>query len=274
MPFNGMSLLRLKKASNYSTLTSLDLSWNYLSDPSIATLEQLTSLEKINLAGNRLTLFPAKENSFPNLKELRLQSNQLTENCFLNFVHLNQLIELHLNQNLIKAVPLMISEERKIVLFNLQLLDLTGNPIAEDTKLLPVASCPKLRTIIICQTGLARKHNGYPPLIKKYLINRLGIRVIKDLTTAKSKKKREFRHSRKVDTYIVSFLVKRNLSNNPFLSADKAIEKCTIFFCLPSRLRRAAFGYSFGDFFISQYNQTRIVTGDTFLAIRLNSATF
>jgi len=203
MPFNGMSLLRLKSATNYATLTSIDLSWNYLSDPSIAILEQLNALEKINLAGNRLTLFPLKENSFPQLKELRLQSNQLTENCFLNFLHLNQLVELHLNQNLIKAIPLMITNERKIVMVNLQMLDLTGNPIAEDTKLLPVASCPKLRTIVICQTGLARKHNGYPPLTKKYLIKRLGIQVIKDMATKpKTKRKHEFRHSRKVDTTI------------------------------------------------------------------------
>ena len=207
MPFNGMSLLRLKSATNYATLTSIDLSWNYLSDPSIAILEQLNALEKINLAGNRLTLFPLKENSFPQLKELRLQSNQLTENCFLNLLHLNQLVELHLNQNLIRAIPLMITNERKIVMVNLQMLDLTGNPIAEDTKLLPVASCPKLRTIVICQTGLARKHNGYPPLTKKYLIKRLGIQVIKDMATKpKTKRKHEFRHSRKVDTTIVSKL--------------------------------------------------------------------
>merc|ERR1711892_1568324 len=109
------------------------------------------------------------------------------ENCFLNFLHLNELAELHLNQNLIKAIPLMITNERKIVMVNLQLLDLTGNPISEDTKLLPVASCPKLRTIIICRTGLARKHNGYPPLTKKYLINRLGIQVIKDMAATKTK---------------------------------------------------------------------------------------
>merc|ERR1711892_379905 len=202
MPFNGMSLLRLKSPTNYAKLTSIDLSWNYLSDPSIAILEQLNALEKINLAGNRLTLFPLSKNSFPRLKELRLQSNQLTENCFLNFLHLNELAELHLNQNLIKAIPLMITNERKIVMVNLQLLDLTGNPISEDTKLLPVASCPKLRTIIICRTGLARKHNGYPPLTKKYLVNRLGIQVIKDMAATKTKRKHEFRHSRKVDTTI------------------------------------------------------------------------
>ena len=170
----------------------------------MTVLSQLSNLEKINLAGNRFTLFPVRENSFPKLKELRLQSNQLTENCFLNLLHLNELVELYLNQNLIKAIPLMITEDRKIVLINLKLLDLTGNPISEDTKLLPVASCPKLRTVVICQTGLARKYNGYPPLTKKYLINRLGIQIIKDQSTTKAKKKREFCHSRKVDTYIVS----------------------------------------------------------------------
>ena len=206
MPFNGMSLLRLKNSNNFRTLTSIDLSWNYLSDPSVGILEQLKSLEKINLAGNRLSLFPISAESFPNLLELRLQSNQLTDNCFLNLLHLNEIKELYLNDNMIKSVPLMITEDRKIVMVKLKLLDLSGNPISEDTKLLPIASCPSLRKVLICKTGLSRKHNGYPPLTKKYLIHRLGIDIVKDLSSAKPSKKREFRHSRKVDTYIVSLI--------------------------------------------------------------------
>ena len=69
-----------------------------------------------------------------------------------------------------------------------------------------MASCPQLRTVMVCRTKLARSYKGDAPLIKKYLIDRIGMNVVRDENTKTVRPKMEYRfHHHKVDESMPGF---------------------------------------------------------------------
>merc|ERR1711990_1305260 len=69
--------------------------------------------------------------------------------------------------------------------------------LTSETDILPLASCPQLQVLRICRTKLARNYKGDPPMIKKYLIDQMGIDVVRD-----EKSKTEYKIGYKVDVSI------------------------------------------------------------------------
>jgi len=202
MPFNNMQTIQIGLASNFSNLVYLDLSWNYLTDLSVPQLTKLESLEILNLCGNRFSSFPVQEDNFANIIELRLSSNRLTEKCISNLTKLDSLESLYLDQNKIKAIPILTTEARGVAFTQLEFLDLSDNPLSSETDILPLASCPQLQALRICRTKLARSYKGDPPMIKKYLIDQMGIDVVRDEKSKSEKPKTEYKIGYKVDVSI------------------------------------------------------------------------
>lgn len=202
MPFNNMQTIQIGSALNFSNLVYLDLSWNYLTDLSVPQLAKLKTLEILNLCGNRFSSFPVQEDNFANIIELRLSSNRLTEKCIPNLKKLDSLESLYLDQNKIKAIPILTTESRGVAFTQLEFLDLSENPLTSETDILPLASCPQLQALRICRTKLARSYKGDPPMIKKYLIDQMGIDVVRDEKSRSDKPKTEYKIGYKVDVSI------------------------------------------------------------------------
>lgn len=177
LPFNNIAQLQTISTSSWQSLVLIDLSWNYLTDESVVILSKLTNIEVMDLSGNRFEEFPVEHDTFRNLTQLSLSSNRMTEHCFRNLVRLEALESLHLNKNKIKLVPLLGNEQKKVALVSLEFLDLSDNPISDETSVLSVASCPRLKQVLIARTKLIKKHKGMPPLLQKYLVERIGIDV-------------------------------------------------------------------------------------------------
>jgi len=202
MPFNNMQTIQIGSASNFSNLVYLDLSWNYLTDLSVPQLAKLETLEILNLCGNRFSSFPVQEDNFANIIELRLSSNRLTEKCISNLTKLDSLESLYLDQNKIKAIPILTTDSRGVAFTQLEFLELSDNPLTSETDILPLASCPQLQVLRICRTKLARNYKGDPPMIKKYLIDQMGIDVVRDEKSKSEKPKTEYKIGYKVDVSI------------------------------------------------------------------------
>merc|ERR1712168_1654405 len=199
MPFNNMQTIQIGSASSFSNLVYLDLSWNYLTDLSVPQLAKLKSLEILNLCGNRFSSFPVQEDDFANIIELRLSSNRLTEKCISNLTILDSLESLYLDQNKIKAIPILTTDSRGVAFTQLEFLDLSENPLTSESDILPLASCPQLQSLRICRTKLARSYKGDPPMIKKYLIDQMGIDVVRNEKSETDKPKIEYKIGYKVD---------------------------------------------------------------------------
>jgi len=199
MPFNNMQTIQIGSASSFSNLVYLDLSWNYLTDLSVPQLAKLKSLEILNLCGNRFSSFPVQEDDFANIIELRLSSNRLTEKCISNLTILDSLESLYLDQNKIKAIPILTTDSRGVAFTQLEFLDLSENPLTSESDILPLASCPQLQSLRICRTKLARSYKGDPPMIKKYLIDQMGIDVVRSEKSETDKPKIEYKIGYKVD---------------------------------------------------------------------------
>jgi len=202
MPFNNMQTIQIGSASSFSNLVYLDLSWNYLTDLSVPQLAKLKSLEILNLCGNRFSSFPVQEDDFANIIELRLSSNRLTEKCISNLTILDSLESLYLDQNKIKAIPILTTDSRGVAFTQLEFLDLSENPLTSESDILPLASCPQLQSLRICRTKLARSYKGDPPMIKKYLIDQMGIDVVRNEKSETAKPKIEYKIGYKVDDKI------------------------------------------------------------------------
>ena len=136
------------------TLTSLDLSANYIASFQDSDLVQATKLERLNLANNRISILGDKALSgLRSLKELDLSDNQLAalpttlfnesaslEKLFLQnnsltllpsgiFEGLSDLIVLNLSRNAISTH--LLSEETFSGLAKLQVLDLSWNQLSK-----------------------------------------------------------------------------------------------------------------------------------------------
>jgi len=177
LAFNEIHKVKILKVASFSTLQYLDLSWNYLKGDSVTVVGKLTGLKMLNLSSNRINEFELDDDDFPNLLHLKMISNKLKSSCFHQLKKIECLQELFLNDNQIKQIPLLGDGQSHIALSNLRLLDLSDNPISEETKLVPAASFPSLEKLFIVRTNIARNTKGDPPLLKEYLKNRIGIEL-------------------------------------------------------------------------------------------------
>nr|XP_022287824.1 X-ray radiation resistance-associated protein 1-like [Crassostrea virginica] len=66
-------------------------------------------------------------------------------------------------------------------------LNLAHNQIAEEEALLAVAAWPMLVELVIHNNPLTSSHSGDPPLLKRFLTARLGIKLVRKVQTPKSK---------------------------------------------------------------------------------------
>lgn len=276
---NNIRTINLKP-DTYSTLESLNLSYNDLHPNDIAHLGLLKNLKKLVLTGNNLRYIPETFSSsfvqtdkngrkqvadkFPLLEELHLDNNQLTEEDSFNVLSiLKKLKKLYLNNNQIESIPFLkiigknhvkqefgksyekrkakrakssnesssynphhqspvdISlnqqlvksdldlhrsksfrnsfileedeeqdeneqeqsrvekedEQSKLPFSELSYINLSNNLIQEEDDLIGLASWPMLNEIILHDNPIVTKHVGYPPLLKKFLIDRLGINI-------------------------------------------------------------------------------------------------
>merc|ERR1719204_2785268 len=201
MPFNNMQTIQIGSASNFSNLVYLDI---------------------LNLCGNRFSSFPVQEDNFANIIELRLSSNRLTEKCISNLTKLDSLESLYLDQNKIKAIPILTTDSRGVAFTQLEFLELSDNPLTSETDILPLASCPQLQVLRICRTKLARNYKGDPPMIKKYLIDQMGIDVVRDEKSKSEKPKTEYKIGYKVDERITQYRAECALTGAPDRPAIEA----------------------------------------------------
>lgn len=66
-------------------------------------------------------------------------------------------------------------------------LNLAHNRIAEEEALLAVAAWPMLVELVIHNNPLTSDHSGDPPLLKRFLTARLGIKLVRKVEQPKSK---------------------------------------------------------------------------------------
>ena len=66
-------------------------------------------------------------------------------------------------------------------------LNLAHNQIAEEEALLAVAAWPMLVELVIHNNPLTSSHSGDPPLLKRFLTARLGIKLVRKVQIPKSK---------------------------------------------------------------------------------------
>ncbi|KAH8957764.1 hypothetical protein BDL97_07G107900 [Sphagnum fallax] len=135
----------------FTALRYLDLSDNYVSMESLATLP---SLQKLSLQCNQLRELVIPENSFALLEKLSAAGNSLSELSLIPLSKLPRLERLNLQQNFIKGIP-----EEVMSISNsfcqMEVLHLASNPVADYQRLTPLKRISKLRKVMLWDTPMA-----------------------------------------------------------------------------------------------------------------------
>ncbi|KAH8957760.1 hypothetical protein BDL97_07G107900 [Sphagnum fallax] len=139
----------------FTALRYLDLSDNYVSMESLATLP---SLQKLSLQCNQLRELVIPENSFALLEKLSAAGNSLSELSLIPLSKLPRLERLNLQQNFIKGIPeewtwqvMSISNS----FCQMEVLHLASNPVADYQRLTPLKRISKLRKVMLWDTPMA-----------------------------------------------------------------------------------------------------------------------
>uniref|UniRef100_A0AC11AVV9 X-ray radiation resistance associated 1 n=1 Tax=Ovis aries TaxID=9940 RepID=A0AC11AVV9_SHEEP len=224
LAFNGIKTVYVKYG-DFKSLEFLDLSFNSLTAEAICDLGILPHLRVLLLTGNGLTSLPpslavAEQEAsvtslttkryilrFPALETLMLDDNKLSNpNCFVSLAGLKRLKKLSLDQNKIFRIP---------YLQQVQLRDGSGDwvggrgsPRKQPQSMLQPKSWiyeasddqPDY-TILPMKKDVDR--TGVPPLLKSFLQERLGIRLIRrKIVKAKHHILMPRKDSRKVKTQV------------------------------------------------------------------------
>ncbi|CBY32510.1 unnamed protein product [Oikopleura dioica] len=187
MSYNSILRIRLPDPEVYKNLIFMDLSFNKLNGDCFSLLGKMKNLQVLNLSGNQIAEIIIEDITFTRLKSLLLSTNSLQTQCFHQLQSLKSLEELYLNENNIEEIPEVVSEKGHLILKHLKLLDLSSNPIKTEEALLPAASMPSLKRLIISNTILTQSVKGDPPLLKEHLTKRYGM-VIQRKATEPPKK--------------------------------------------------------------------------------------
>uniref|UniRef100_A0A8C8YML6 X-ray radiation resistance-associated protein 1 n=1 Tax=Prolemur simus TaxID=1328070 RepID=A0A8C8YML6_PROSS len=244
LAFNGIKTIYVKYG-DFKLLEFLDLSFNSLTAEAICDLGILPHLRVLLLTGNGLTSLPpnlavteqeASETSltskryilrFPALETLMLDDNKLSNpNCFASLAGLRRLKKLSLDQNKIFRIP---------YLQQVQLRDVSGawvggrgSPRKEPQSMLQPKSWmieasdeqPDY-TVLPMKKDVDR--TGVPPLLKSFLQERLGIRLIRrKIVKAKHHILMPRKESRKVKTQVPKVPKQSLLLHHPCMSTIKA----------------------------------------------------
>jgi len=177
LAFNEMTQISLINPDSFPNLQFLDLSWNSLSGFDLPKLGKLKSLKILNISSNKIADFEIDDEDFPQLFHLKMNSNKLRSSSFFQLKKIKRLEELYLANNHITEIPILGEQDNRIVLSELRILDLSQNPISEESKLMGAASFPILEKLRIVGTDLVKSSKGDPPLLKQFLSERIGINV-------------------------------------------------------------------------------------------------
>jgi len=204
LAFNEMTQISLINPDSFPNLQYLDLSWNSLSGFDLPKLGKLKNLKILNISSNKIADFEINDEDFPKLFHLKMNSNKIRSSCFFQLKKIRRLEELYLTNNQITEIPILGEQDNRIVLSDLRILDLSENPISEESKLMGAASFPILDKLLIIGTDLVKNSKGDPPLLKQFLSDRIGINVQRkeDQKSSRYAKKLSMLSSLKIDDSI------------------------------------------------------------------------
>ncbi|MEJ1274169.1 X-ray radiation resistance associated 1 [Cricetulus griseus] len=247
LAFNGIKMVYVKYG-DFKTLEFLDLSFNSLTEEAISDLGILPHLRVLLLTGNGLTSLPpnmaVREHTqdvcahreasvtpltnkkyilrFPALETLMLDDNKLSNpSCFASLAGLRRLKKLSLDQNKIFRIP---------YLQQVQLRDGSGDWVTEgpnpQKELQPqtwIFETPDEQpnyTVLPMKKDVDR--TGIPPLLKSFLQERLGIRLVRrKLVKTKHHMLMPRKESRKVKTHIPKVPKYSLVPHNLAMTTDK-----------------------------------------------------
>lgn len=147
---NNMHEVELSGNSSgeFSSLLSLDISYNSLSLRSVQSLDCLVNLRELDLSGNSLGGLPHEMYRFHNLEKLFLDNNKIDDNNIFSILcAMENLRYLSVAYNFLSAVPAGTMEEGMHPM--LTVLDLSFNYFGSEDDLQPIIDLPRLAQVML-----------------------------------------------------------------------------------------------------------------------------